>query len=139
MKPEEVALKFIDTINSCDAEALGKLMTEDHLFIDPGDTTGEGRAHMIEGWKWYYGMVPDYRCEVTETFVSGNVVALLGRAMGTYSKDGTLKKENYWNIPAAWRAVIEGDKVKQWQVYADNDPLRRIMEREGYTESESQE
>jgi ketosteroid isomerase-like protein len=129
MKPEEVALQFIAAINDGDIEVMGELMTEDHLFIDAGDTTGEGRQHMKEGWKGYYAMVPDYRCEVTETFVSGNIVVLLGRAMGTYSTDGNLRPENYWNIPAAWRAVIEGNQVKQWQVYADNEPMREIMAR----------
>ena len=34
MTPTEVAMSFIDAINSKDVERLANLMTEDHKFID---------------------------------------------------------------------------------------------------------
>ena len=30
-------------------------------------------------------------------------------------------------FPAAWKAVIDGDKIKLWQVFADNTPVEKIM------------
>jgi hypothetical protein len=30
--------------------------------------------------------------------------------------------------PAAFRALIEDGKVAEWRVYADNEPLRRLMD-----------
>ena len=131
MKPEEVALKFAEAINRLDPDGLADLMTEDHLFVDGMGNTDQGRDRMRDGWAGYYDMVPDYKIVVTETFVSGSTVAMFGTAGGTYAADEELKPENYWSVPAAWKAIIEGDKVKQWQVYADNEPIREIMRREG--------
>jgi ketosteroid isomerase-like protein len=131
MTPTEVAHKFVDAINSRDPENLYALMTDDHLFIDGMGERVQGRERMRDGWRGYYTMVPDYGIEVTETFESGNVIAMLGMAFGTFSTDGNLKKENFWKVPAAWRAVIDGNSVREWQVFADNEPIRAIMRREG--------
>ena len=43
--------------------------------------------------------------------------------------DGRLEAENRWETPAAWRAVIEHDRVAEWRVYADLEPLRAVMRR----------
>jgi hypothetical protein len=32
-------------------------------------------------------------------------------------------------MPAAWRARISGSLIAEWRVYADNDPIRQIMNR----------
>jgi len=33
-------------------------------------------------------------------------------------------------MPAAWRAVIDGNKIKEWRVYADWTEGQRIMEKD---------
>jgi hypothetical protein len=35
--------------------------------------------------------------------------------------------ERKWSCPAACRARIDGPLVAEWQVYADNEPLRQVM------------
>ena len=35
--------------------------------------------------------------------------------------------ENAWKTPVALRAFAEDGKVADWRVYADNEPLRRLM------------
>jgi hypothetical protein len=40
---------------------------------------------------------------------------------------GKMDKQNFWKMPAAWRAVVKDGKVALWQVYADNEPIRAIM------------
>ena len=85
---------------------------------------------MIKGWPGYYKMFPDYKIEITETYVSGDTVVMLGSAAGTYSSDGTLKPENHWEIPAAWKAIVAGDKIKLWQVIADNSIVGEIMRKD---------
>jgi hypothetical protein len=57
---------------------------------------------------------------------------MLGVARGTYSPDGQLRAENRWETPAAWRALVEygpaeDGLVAEWRVYADNEPMRRLM------------
>ena len=29
------------------------------------------------------------------------------------------KKDNYWHLPASWKAIIKNGKIYLWQVYAD--------------------
>ena len=122
-----VAGAFADAINHQNVEEITKLMTEDHVFIDSLGSRVQGKLKMIEGWKGYFRMVPDYTITIEETFVDGAVVVMLGTAQGTYSGDGTLRPENRWSTPAAWRALIRGSQVAEWQVFADNEPIRQIM------------
>jgi ketosteroid isomerase-like protein len=125
----EIAREFAARINRRDADLLAELMTEDHVFVDSMGGTMSGRDSMREGWIGYYEMVPDYWIKVEETMASGDVVIMLGSAGGTYSADGTLHAENRWETPAAWRAVIRGDRVAEWRVYADNEPIRAVIRR----------
>jgi hypothetical protein len=43
--------------------------------------------------------------------------------------DGKLLPENRWRASAAWLAVVEEGRVKQWRVYADNKPAYDILAR----------
>ena len=38
-----------------------------------------------------------------------------------------LRPENRWEIPAAWQANIRGERVAVWRVFADLEPVRRIL------------
>ena len=86
---------------------------------------------MKAGWQGYFRMVPDYTIVIDETHVEGAVVVMLGTAQGTYSADGVLRAENKWATPAAWRGLIRGSRVAEWRIYADNEPIRQIMARQG--------
>jgi uncharacterized protein (TIGR02246 family) len=121
------AQAFIRAINRQDANALAELMTQDHHFTDSLDNVVAGREKMRAAWAAYFHMVPDYTIAVEETYSDGSVVVMLGVATGTYAPHGELKTENRWKTPAALRAVIEDGKVSEWKVYADNDPMRRLM------------
>jgi ketosteroid isomerase-like protein len=129
MKAKEVAKKFVSAINQHNADALSQLMTEDHTFIDSGGGTYSG-AEMRQSWAEYFKMFPDYKVEISEVFVSGETVILLGAASGTYTSDGILRQENHWEGPAAWKAVVAGEKVKVWQVFCDNTLVSEIVKKE---------
>lgn len=124
---EAVAQSFVRAINRQDADALAVLMTEEHRFIDALGTIVTGREAMRIGWRGYFGMVPDYTIAIEEILSDGPVVLMLGVAQGTYAPDGQLKAENRWSTPAAFRAFIEDGRVAEWRVYADNEPMRRLM------------
>jgi ketosteroid isomerase-like protein len=128
-RPLQIALAFVEAINAGSAEALAGLMTEGHVFIDSDGTECRGKSSMTDGWRGYFDMVPDYRITVRETFTAGGTVMLAGEAEGTFVQDRALKPENHWRVPAAWRAVIEGDKVAVWQVYVNPEPMGRILGR----------
>ena len=127
MSPAETVQRFIDQINARDVEGLSVLLTPDHRFIDSLGAVIVGRETMREGWRQYFQMVPDYHIEISRSFTDGVEVALLGSARGTYSRDGRLKAADAWRTPAAWHAVIRDGLIAEWQVFADNEPIRQRM------------
>jgi uncharacterized protein (TIGR02246 family) len=129
LKPREIVEAFVEAINSGDAEKLGDLMTEDHVFIDADGSRHPGRGEMIAGWNKYYAMVPDFHIEVAEIYARGNRVMLAGTAEGTFSLDGELRPENHWRVAAAWRAETKGDLVAVWQLYVNPVSMLEILDR----------
>jgi ketosteroid isomerase-like protein len=126
---EDVARTFVDAINRRDVADLADRMTAEHRFIDSLGNVVEGSDKMRAGWAAYFRMVPDYSITIDEVHGRESVVVLLGSAQGTYAADGQLREENRWQTPAAFRAVIQDGKIAEWRVYADNDPIRRLMAR----------
>jgi ketosteroid isomerase-like protein len=129
LTPEKVALSFVEAINSKRIEDLSDLMTDNHTFIDSDGRGYSGRERMREGWLEYFDMVPDFRIEVEETFFRNDTVILTGIAEGTFIQNNTLKHENEWSVPAAWRVVIEDDRVAVWQLYVNPEPMKKILDR----------
>ncbi|MFZ3218310.1 MAG: nuclear transport factor 2 family protein [Candidatus Acidiferrales bacterium] len=125
--PTDVAMAFVAKINAHDVDGLVALMTPDHVFVDALGATFRGAEQMRQGWRGYFSLFPDYAIEVTDEFHGGEVVALFGKARGTFAVNGELARENFWEIPAAWRAVAKDERVAEWRVYCDNDPARKIM------------
>jgi ketosteroid isomerase-like protein len=128
---ESVAHAFVRAINRQDVDALVELMTPEHRFVDSLGNVVEGREKMRVGWIGYFQMVPDYSVAIEETYCDGPIVILFGLAQGTYAPDGTLKPENRWSTPTAFRAFIEEEKVAEWRVYGDNEPIRQRMAKHG--------
>lgn len=124
---ESVAIAFVRAINRQDADELAALMTPGHRFVDSLGNVVEGRENMRKGWTAYFQMVPDYTVAIEETYASGPVVILLGIAQGTYAKDCKLVEANAWLTPIAVRAQVEDGLVAEWRVYADNEPIRKLM------------
>jgi uncharacterized protein (TIGR02246 family) len=124
---QAVAQSFVRAINRQDADALAALMTEEHRFIDSLGTVVTGREAMRAGWRGYFRMVPDYTIAIEEILSDGPVVLMLGVTQGTYAPDSHLKSQNRWTTPAAFRAYVEGEKVAEWRVYADNEPIRKLI------------
>jgi ketosteroid isomerase-like protein len=129
MSPTETVLQFMDRINERDVDKLAELMTEDHVFIDSLGNSVRSREKMRDGWRGYYAFCPDYWVSHEEIFANGNLVAVFGSAGGTVTANGKLPPENKWKISAAWLALVENGRVKEWRVYADNKPVYDIMAR----------
>jgi ketosteroid isomerase-like protein len=126
----EVSKQFVAAINDHNVERLAELMTADHRFIDSLGTVAEGRGTMREGWKFYFSMVADYAIEINRFFVaqnSGAEIVPVGVASGSYWLNGKKRPQSSWRTPAAWRAVVRDGLVAEWQVYADNEPIREQM------------
>jgi len=122
-----VVLEFIDKINGGDVSALCSLMTEDHVFVDGLGNRVQGREKLRAGWKAYLSLFPDYRISHEEVFEDRDTVAVFGTASGTYAVNGKLPKENHWEIPAAWKAIVRNGLIAEWRVYCDNQPARKLL------------
>jgi ketosteroid isomerase-like protein len=126
-EPMAVVLDFMERINSGNVDSICAAMTEDHVFVDPLGAKIEGRETLREGWKMYHQMIPDYLVSHEEILAKDDTVVVIGTARGTYAPDGKVAKENFWEVPAAWKAVVREGKIASWQVFADNQPVRKLM------------
>jgi ketosteroid isomerase-like protein len=125
--PRDIATAFVEKINAHDVAGLCALMNDNHLFIDSLNTRVRGRENMRKAWQAYFHMVPDFAIEIVHLMVTGSTVGLFGTSRGTFSPDGTLQDRNRWEMPSAWRALVRDGLVAEWQVYADNEPVRVLM------------
>lgn len=125
--PESVTNAFLRALNRQDVDAMVALLTPGHRFIDSLGNIVEGRDKMRAGWAGYFKIVPDYTLAIEETYANGPVVILLGVAQGTYTRTGKLIPENRWRTSIALRAFVEDGLIAEWRVYADNEPIRKLM------------
>jgi ketosteroid isomerase-like protein len=126
-EPVAGVLDFMERINSGNVDAICAAMTTDHIFVDALNAKFVSRETMRTAWRYYIKMIPDYKVSHEEIFAKGDTVAVFGTARGTFSEDGKIKKENFWEIPAAWKAVVRDGLVASWQVFGDNQPIRKLM------------
>jgi ketosteroid isomerase-like protein len=136
--PIAVVLDFEGHINARNAAAIAACLTPDAELVDSLGSRIEGRERLRSAWEGYFRMVPDYRIAHDEIFCQGDTVVLCGSAQGTLAKDGTLPRENYWTTPAAWRVVVSQGKVRSWQVFADNEPIRAMLRRAAETKLQTE-
>ena len=123
----DVAQRFVERINAHDAKGLVALMTADHTFVDSLGVRST-RPAIERGWRQYFAMVPDYWVRVDRALTQGNTSVLIGMAGGTYvPQGGSAKSENRWETPAVWVARVKGEKLSEWRVYSDNEPIRAKM------------
>ena len=127
--PIEVAFAFVDAINSKDLERLTDLMTFNHKFIDGDGSEHVGKDQMKEGWKEHLALIPDLTLSISAYFEENNTVVLIGSSSGTIIQNGALSPENSWQVPCAWRVLVESDKVAVWQLYANQCALHEIYDR----------
>jgi ketosteroid isomerase-like protein len=133
MTPRKVAEQFVTAINAHDVERLASLMTSDHRFIDSLGSVVEGVDAVRNGWRFYFSIVPDYNLDVSHCFLAqdGRAEAMFAAvASGSYYSNGVSRPDSSWSTPAALRAVIRDGRLAEWQVYADNEPIREQMRAE---------
>lgn len=126
--PAEIALAFVDAINSKDLEGMAGLMTDDHKFIDGDGSELPGKDQMKAGWKMHFELIPDLTLSISAQFEDEETVVLLGQSRGTILQNGELKAENHWQVPSAWRVLVKSGKVAEWQLYANQCALHKIYD-----------
>jgi hypothetical protein len=97
---------FAKAIGEHDIDKICSLMTVDHKFVDAHGNEVIGKEKVKAGWKGYLELFDE-------------TIAAFGFANGTYKGKTTDNNENYWRLPASWKAIVSDNKIKLWQVYAD--------------------
>jgi ketosteroid isomerase-like protein len=117
--PEEVVVSFNECINQRDLVGLGKLMTEDHVFIDSVGASEPGKGRCLEAWRGFFAQFPDYRNTFTQLIVRNDTVIAIGfSTCSTPVLDG----------PAIWSAKVSDDKVAAWRVHNDTPAMRAELQ-----------
>ena len=129
--PASVTRRFVDAVNARDADRILSQTTDDHVFIDSLGFRTTGRGALREAWTAQFKTVPDFHITLDQVIERGEVVVAFGAASGTWIERMPPRPENRWSTPAAWRAVVRAGQVAEWRVYADLEPLRAIMRRNG--------
>jgi ketosteroid isomerase-like protein len=115
---DEAALvtRFNDCINSRDLDGLGRLMSDDHIFIDTAGDAVTGKPACLEAWSGFFEAYPSYRNIFDSVREKDGLVTVTGRSEcpGHPVLEG----------PALWTAVVEGGQVAQWRVYEDTSETR---------------
>ncbi len=123
----EVVCKYIKLINEHDIPGLLDITADDAVFIDSMGINTEGKNQMQKAWDILLTFFPDYTVQDKEIISKNGMVAVFGTAKGTLATDGKLLAENKFEIPASWIASVENGKITKWRVYADNQPVRKLI------------
>jgi ketosteroid isomerase-like protein len=126
---KSIVIKFVKAINDHNVHEIVNLISEDHIFIDAKGNKSVGKKGMKEGWQGYFELFPDYQIEISEITENESVTGLFGYAKATYKNLINNLNSNSWRIPASWKAIVENNKVKQWQVYCDYTDLLKIIDK----------
>lgn len=129
MSDQTVFESFVSEINSHSADGIASFLSDDHIFIDAQGNKTEGKDNVKSGWEEYFKMFPDYKITVESFNYNATVFLAAGTAEGTFGGTKNASGDNHWKIPAAWKAIIENGKVKQWQVFADTKIPFEVMNR----------
>lgn len=118
---------FVFAINSHSVNDIIELISDDHKFIDSFGIELSGKEALKRAWAEYFKMFPDYIMVIDEILINESNAAIIGKAFGTYTKDGKLSEKNKWQIPAAWHATVDKNKIKTWRIFADVTPIVKIL------------
>jgi ketosteroid isomerase-like protein len=115
---QTIALQFNDCINSRDLDRLAALMTDDHTFTDSASASVHGKERVVEAWRGFFALFPDYRNIFKRIEARDQLVAIMGRSTCS---------EPQLDGPALWTAKIRGDQVAEWRVYTDTPANRTAL------------
>jgi peptidase E/ketosteroid isomerase-like protein len=125
----KVVAEYIKRINEHDIDAMLELTNENAAFIDSMGINTSGKNNIRSAWDVLLTFFPDYTVRVKDIISKNGMVAVFGTAKGTLATDGRILDENKFEIPASWTAIVEGGKIQKWRVYADNEPVRKLIKK----------
>ncbi len=116
--PTLIALRFNECINNQNLDGLARLMPDDHAFVDRDGSVRQPKVIMVDNWREFFRMFPDYKNTFSRVESREDYVVMLGYA--------------YWSAdepydPVIWKATIVDDLVREWRIYADTPENRHLF------------
>ncbi len=127
MTSVETALAFVDAINKHSVGSITDLLSQEHELVDSLGTTVKGKDAVRNAWIGYFYLVPDFTIHVDRVFEEHASVAMFGTAEGTCRVGERINPANHWSLPSSWLVTVHGDRIERWQIFADNEPVRKIL------------
>jgi len=124
--PEAVVMAFVDCVNRGDVDALGRLMSEDHVLRVLDEDPVARRAANLAGWRAYLAAAPRYTIHPRSVARSGATVAILGHTTGSHLG---LPDEEERRHALTWVAEVEGGRVRSWTITEDRRAVRDAYRR----------
>lgn len=112
-KHKALVARFVEAINAHDAEALEPMMTEDFAYIDSWREGVVGREPVIAGIRVLFASDPEFGVSVEKTSYRAPHVLMSGTVSS--ARFGESRR-------AVWRVRCEGDRVAEWQSWAEGGP-----------------
>ena len=109
-------IAFYEAINRRDLDSLEKLMTDGHTFVDSDGDVLAGRGKVLQAWRGFFDLFPDYRNEWSNVMEAGDTLIAAGRS--------ACATEAALDGPAIWTARTAGGKVCERHVYEDTPVTR---------------
>lgn len=125
----EIVKEYIKRINIHDIDGLLEMTSENASFVDSMGINTTGKYEMKKAWEVMLQFFPDYNLVIKDIIAKNGMVAVFGTARGTLAAGGRILAENKFEIPASWTATVEKGKISKWRVYADNQPVRKLIEK----------
>lgn len=119
---------FIYYINEHDIDELLTYLAPEHTMVDSSGIKISGAKNLKVAWLDFFIHFPDYNIVVDEITCEKDTVSVYGKAKGTYWKEGELEEKNKFEVPACWQAKLKDGKIIHWQIFADVEIVRQIME-----------
>jgi len=119
-RDKATAERFVAAVNAHDLEALGSLMTEDFAYIDSWREGIVGRDKVLAAVGVLFATDPGFGIEVERKSYRDPYVLMSGRITSVQFAD---KRR------AVWRALCDGDRLAEWQSWAEGGPppMSRIL------------
>jgi hypothetical protein len=112
-KAKAIARRFVTALNAHDSDGLEALMSEDFAYIDSWREGVVGRDKVIAAVRGLFAVDPVFGVEVERMSYRDPHVLMSGLITSKQFGEGRR---------AVWRAKCDGDRLSEWQSWAEGGP-----------------
>jgi ketosteroid isomerase-like protein len=114
----EIALQFVECINSKDIDGIIGMLAPGHLFVDlEGNEYSFDATSGRAAWSGYFKLAPRYLIHVSSAHAVGDTAILRGRTTGSHL--GLPREQELREHALIWTAKVRAGKLADWRILHD--------------------